>query len=261
MRADQGQHTRTGNRVNSRVPIAIRWTEDGRPRTIEAKTIDTSSSGCLALASQGIEVGQAVQLVNLINGNECDAGNCAARPAGRLDVGVGIQLDTHRTNSGDWTFSHGRRHSEKCSGEGIFDELFSLLEELETQNVAIVRFLKEEGIATNDKFAPYLDRAASAAREMAGPPREDGASVLANSSGRAGNKKEESGGKKEAAVEELEGKQPSRKYHKGNQPLWANQRRVMGRGKQRRLRSVSDESAKTSDCSGCFQRVVCVVSI
>jgi hypothetical protein len=32
----------------------------------------------------------------------------------------------------------------------IFDELFSLLETLETQNVAIVQFSKEEGIATDD---------------------------------------------------------------------------------------------------------------
>jgi hypothetical protein len=44
----------------------------------------------------------------------------------------------------------------------IFDELFSLLEMLETQNVAILQFLKEEGIATDEKLAPYLDSAAKA---------------------------------------------------------------------------------------------------
>jgi hypothetical protein len=93
MRADQGQHTRTGKRVNSQVPIAIRWTEDGRPLTIEAKTIDTSSSGCLAIASQGIEVGQAIQLVNLINGNECNARVVRHGQRAGSTWELGIQLD------------------------------------------------------------------------------------------------------------------------------------------------------------------------
>jgi hypothetical protein len=93
MRADQGQHTRTGKRVNSRVPIAIRWSEDGQPFTIEAKTIDTSSSGCLAIASQGIVIGQAVQLVNLINGNECDARVVRHGQQVGSTWELGIQLD------------------------------------------------------------------------------------------------------------------------------------------------------------------------
>jgi hypothetical protein len=41
----------------------------------------------------------------------------------------------------------------------ILDELFSLLESLETQNLALTQFLKEQGIATDEKLAPYLDRA------------------------------------------------------------------------------------------------------
>jgi hypothetical protein len=44
----------------------------------------------------------------------------------------------------------------------ILDELFSLLESLETQNLALTQFLKEQGIATDEKLAPYLDRAGNA---------------------------------------------------------------------------------------------------
>jgi hypothetical protein len=44
----------------------------------------------------------------------------------------------------------------------ILDELFSLLESLETQNLALTQFLKDEGIATDETLAPYLDRAGNA---------------------------------------------------------------------------------------------------
>jgi hypothetical protein len=44
----------------------------------------------------------------------------------------------------------------------VLDGLFTLLETLETQNSALLEFLKEQGIATDEKFAPYLERAGSA---------------------------------------------------------------------------------------------------
>jgi hypothetical protein len=44
----------------------------------------------------------------------------------------------------------------------ILVELFSLLETLETQSLALTQFLKDEGIATDEKLAPYLDRAGNA---------------------------------------------------------------------------------------------------
>jgi hypothetical protein len=44
----------------------------------------------------------------------------------------------------------------------ILDELFSLLETLETQSLALTQFLKDQGIATEEKLAPYLDRAGNA---------------------------------------------------------------------------------------------------
>jgi hypothetical protein len=44
----------------------------------------------------------------------------------------------------------------------ILEELFSLLETMETQSLALTQFLKDEGIATDEKLAPYLDRAGNA---------------------------------------------------------------------------------------------------
>lgn len=44
----------------------------------------------------------------------------------------------------------------------ILDELFSLLETFETQSIAIMQFLKDQGIATDEKLAPYLDSAGNA---------------------------------------------------------------------------------------------------
>jgi hypothetical protein len=41
----------------------------------------------------------------------------------------------------------------------ILDELFSLLESVETQSLALTQFLKDQGIATDEKLTPYLDRA------------------------------------------------------------------------------------------------------
>src|SRR5215475_241918 len=45
----------------------------------------------------------------------------------------------------------------------IFEGLFDLLENLETQNVAILQFLKENADATDQRLKPYLDKAGNAA--------------------------------------------------------------------------------------------------
>jgi hypothetical protein len=44
----------------------------------------------------------------------------------------------------------------------IFNELFSHLERLETQNEAILQFLKEKRRVTDKQLAPYLERAGNA---------------------------------------------------------------------------------------------------
>src|ERR1700733_2988055 len=44
----------------------------------------------------------------------------------------------------------------------IFDEMFTLLEDIDTRNAALFEYMKEQGGVTDEKLAPYLDRAAAA---------------------------------------------------------------------------------------------------
>ena len=47
-------------------------------------------------------------------------------------------------------------------GDELLDELFSALEDLETQSAGILQFLKDKGLATEKDLAPYLEEAANA---------------------------------------------------------------------------------------------------
>ena len=44
----------------------------------------------------------------------------------------------------------------------IFDEVFTLMEDLETRSVAVLEYMQEQGGVTHQKLAPYLERAAAA---------------------------------------------------------------------------------------------------
>ena len=44
----------------------------------------------------------------------------------------------------------------------IFDELFGLLEPLETQSMALTQFLRDEKIGNDKKLAPYLEQVGNA---------------------------------------------------------------------------------------------------
>ena len=65
----------------------------------------------------------------------------------------------------------GSPKNGECSRSGkeanpiaeIFDEMFTLMQDVETRSVALFEYLQEQGGATDEKLAPYLDRAASAA--------------------------------------------------------------------------------------------------
>ena len=44
----------------------------------------------------------------------------------------------------------------------IFDDVFTLMEDLETRSVAVLEYMKEQGGVSDEKLAPYLDRSAAA---------------------------------------------------------------------------------------------------
>ena len=51
---------------------------------------------------------------------------------------------------------------EQDAAEQLLDELLASLEAMESQNMAILQFLKDKGIATEEQLAPYLEQAATA---------------------------------------------------------------------------------------------------
>jgi PilZ domain len=67
------KHIRAGIRLNSRVAVAVEWTEDGRSHRAEGYTVDISPKGCLAIFPQGFTVGQKLRLINLTNQHVCDS--------------------------------------------------------------------------------------------------------------------------------------------------------------------------------------------
>ncbi|MGA9354571.1 MAG: hypothetical protein WBV46_12840 [Terriglobales bacterium] len=54
------------------------------------------------------------------------------------------------------------RESDGKIGSELLGELFSALEDLETQSAGILQFLKGKGLATDEELAPYLRQAADA---------------------------------------------------------------------------------------------------
>ena len=67
------QQLRAGKRVNSRVPVALEWSEKGQTLSAQGWTIDIGPKGCLAVVPQGFAIGQRLQLVNLVNQNTTEA--------------------------------------------------------------------------------------------------------------------------------------------------------------------------------------------
>ena len=66
-------HLRAGARLNSRVAIAVEWTDGDKKLRAEGYTVDVSPKGCLAIVQQRLTVGQTLQLINLTNQKSSEA--------------------------------------------------------------------------------------------------------------------------------------------------------------------------------------------
>lgn len=86
------QTVRAGVRVNSRLPVAVEWTDAGRELRAEGHTVDTSTKGCLAVIPQGFPVGQKLRLINLLNKNACEAVLIWRGHEGRAGWELGLEL-------------------------------------------------------------------------------------------------------------------------------------------------------------------------
>ena len=94
---DSGFQTRMGDvrstpRLNSRVAVAVEWSEAGRNLRAEGYTIDIGAKGCLAVVPQGFTVGQKLRLVNLINQISCEAILIWRGHEGRTGWELGLEL-------------------------------------------------------------------------------------------------------------------------------------------------------------------------
>jgi hypothetical protein len=86
------KHMRGSWRVNSRVPVAIEWTEAGQTRRAEGYTADLGPKGCLAVLPQGLAIGQKLRLVNRTNQNSCHAILIWRGHEGRTGWELGLEL-------------------------------------------------------------------------------------------------------------------------------------------------------------------------
>jgi len=71
--AQKGKEIRGVGRLNSRVRVAIEYSENGQTIRAEGFTKDISARGCLAVVPHAFGVGQKVRVINLVNQNAGDA--------------------------------------------------------------------------------------------------------------------------------------------------------------------------------------------
>ena len=86
------QQLRAGKRVNSRVPIAVEWTEKNQTHSAQGYTIDIGPKGCLAVVPQGFPLGQKLKLVNLVNQNQSETILIWRGHEGRTGWELGLEL-------------------------------------------------------------------------------------------------------------------------------------------------------------------------
>ncbi len=86
------RHIRGSGRVNSRLAIAVEWTEADQSLRVEGYTADIGAKGCLAVVPQVFGVGQKLRLVNLINQISCEAVLVWRGHEGRTGWELGLEL-------------------------------------------------------------------------------------------------------------------------------------------------------------------------
>jgi PilZ domain len=83
---------RSSGRLNSRVAVAVEWTDAGESLRAEGYTVDIGTKGCLAVVPQGFGVGQKLRLVNLTNQIACEAVLVWRGHEGRTGWELGLEL-------------------------------------------------------------------------------------------------------------------------------------------------------------------------
>jgi len=86
------EYLRSAVRVNSRVPIAVEWTEGSDTHRAEGATMDVSVKGCMAVVQQEFAVGQRLRIVNKVNSQTCDAVVMWRGHQGRTGWELGLEL-------------------------------------------------------------------------------------------------------------------------------------------------------------------------
>ena len=86
------RHIRSSGRLNSRVAVAVEWTDAGRSLRAEGHTVDIAPKGCLAVIPQGFAVGQRLRLVNFTNQISCEAVLIWRGHEGRKGWELGLEL-------------------------------------------------------------------------------------------------------------------------------------------------------------------------
>ena len=88
----QMEYSRAGMRLNSRVPVAVEWSEGGQVLRAEGITMDVSPKGCMAVVPQGFAVGQKLRLVNKVTGLVAEAVLVWRGHEGRTGWELGLEL-------------------------------------------------------------------------------------------------------------------------------------------------------------------------
>lgn len=86
------QDIRSSGRLNSRVAVAVEWTDGEQNLRAEGYTVDIGAKGCLALVPHEFVVGQRLRLVNLTNQISCDAVLVWRGHEGRTGWELGLEL-------------------------------------------------------------------------------------------------------------------------------------------------------------------------